>query len=200
MVHIPELHLVHEITNIRFKDVRGNYVISWTSSESKTPRLCNALTLNDVLSLLNRPAPSSVGWWEKKTRSLTHTQTKTQIYFGNRVNCLQQCHYNSLFAGYVSSFITVCWRCDFCLPLFRHCRFGLCTRGGEERCLWCQYGSVLGVFVIICFSALAFGNWNTEGDRSGKRDKVQCVRLSRGGERSEERGRAADIPFQAEVH
>lgn len=37
----------------------------------------------------------------------TTTTTANRIYFGNGVKCLQQCHNDSLFAAYVSSFIAV---------------------------------------------------------------------------------------------
>jgi len=54
----------------------------------------------------------------------------------------------------------------------------------KEWAVVCQYGSGVRMCIIICFSAFAFGNWNLEGDRGGKRDKVLCAKLSE--ERSSE--------------
>lgn len=50
------------------------------------------------------------------------------------------------------------------------------ARGGQGCCLRRRCGSEVGLCVIICFSALAFGRWYTEGGGkagwggSGKRD------------------------------
>lgn len=115
-----------------------------------------------------------------------HKKKKTWIYFGNGVKCPQQCHNDSLFAAYVSSFITVRWIRDF--VFFFSCinAGSLCTHGGEEFCLRSQYGSGVGVCIIICFSALAFGNWYMEGERD-KVASVMCkIELGRRGEKEGE--------------
>lgn len=98
-----------------------------------------------------------VGWWGN-----THTHI-TWIYFGNGVKCPQQCHYDSLFATYVSSFITVHWICDFVFSPPASMQVH-CAHMEERDVVWdASMEAGWRVCIIICSSALAFGNWDMGG-------------------------------------
>lgn len=153
---------------IRTAAVTENDVILVTSSKSNNST-CFLWSAKSkwCLKLLTCTTSNGVGWWGNRR---TH---KTWIYFGNGVKCPQQCHYDSLFAAYVSSFITVCWICDFVFSppasMQVHCAHM------EERDVVWDASMEVGwrVCIIICSSALAFGNRDMGGRQKwGERDKV----------------------------